>query len=40
VFTINANIQKSLGKSPTEALIGRKMYRERWISNESINEKT
>jgi len=37
---MNVTIQKTLGKSPVEALFGRKMCRERWISNEPIKEKT
>ena len=35
---MNATIQKTLGKSPAEALFGRKICRERWISNEPIKE--
>ena len=37
-FTMNATIQKTLGKSPAEVLFGRKICRERWISNKSTRE--
>jgi len=38
-FTMNATIQKTVSKSSAELLFGRKICRERWISNKSIREK-
>ena len=35
---MNATIQKTLGKSSADVLFGRKIWRERWISNKSTRE--
>ena len=37
-FTLNATIQKSLGKSPAEIVFGRKLSRECWVSQRQTDE--
>ena len=36
-FTMNATVQKTLNSSPAEVIFGRRLCRERWLSNEKIS---
>ena len=36
-FSMNATVQKTLNSSPAEVIFGRRLCRERWLSNEKIS---
>jgi len=36
-FSMNATVQKTLYSNPAEVIFGRRLCRERWLSNEKIN---